>query len=206
MSVAPVPSLTRVSQTGLWRFPWLGGGPGTARAAAVAGADVRARSAEGVGRQASQEGPRPAAVHVEQRRFGRVPEGVRGHHGRNQRPRRRSEDEGPGHVVVEEGRRGDVPGQMRDRGGAAARRAEVPRILHQEGDQRSREGPSEVGVARPRVVRVWLDAAAPVVDLGDEVECMLPRQVVLECGHPQRRRRHVSVSPARLPVGFSRKT
>ena len=94
--------------------------------------------------------------------------------------------------MVEEGRRGDVPGQMRDRGGAAARRAEVPRILHQEGDQRSREGPSEVGVARPRVVRVWLDAAAPVVDLGDEVECMLPRQVVLECGHPQRRRRHVS--------------
>ena len=42
-------------------------------------------------------------------------------------------------------------------------------------------------VVRPRVVRVGLGAAAPGVHLGDEVQRALPRRVVLECGHPQRR-------------------
>ncbi|WP_297151105.1 hypothetical protein [uncultured Ellagibacter sp.] len=37
--------------------------------------------------------------------------------------------------MVAKGRRGDVPGQVRFRGGAAARRVEVPRALLEEGGE-----------------------------------------------------------------------
>ena len=59
-----------------------------------------------------------------------------------------------------------------------------------EGGQGRREVPGQEAVGGARIRGVRLDAAAPGVDLGDEVERVLPRQVVLECGHPQRRTRH----------------
>ena len=141
--------------------PRVGGGARAPRPAAAACPHVRARFAQDQGRQAPRQGPRPARVHAEQRRLRRVPERVHGHHGGHERLCRRSQDERARHVVVAKGRRGDVPGQVRDRRGTAARCAEVPRALLEEGGEGRREVPGQEPVARPRVVRVGLGSAAP---------------------------------------------